>query len=124
MGAFDDVKVGDTVLIKTTFGAVGFNRGRDFYVTSTVSRVTPKRFVVSEQQCDKKDGRLVGGYGTVFKPGEKPDQQAEAAKYHRRINALYYAVDYICVKHSEIITDDEIDAIDAIIKAIRKRLGK
>lgn len=124
MAAFDDVKVGDTVLVKTTFGAFGFSRGRDFYVTDTVKRVTPKRFVVSGQQYDKKNGCIVGGYGTAFKPGEKPDQREEAAKYEKRAKTLYYAGDFINRSRSELITDDEIDAIDAIISAIRKRMDE
>lgn len=84
--SFEDVKVGDTVLIRVTYRR-GFSLGRSFYVRKPVERVTPKRFVVCGNQYTKADGLLFGGYGVAHKLGEVEDQTKEAQEYKLILSA-------------------------------------
>lgn len=129
MGKFDDVKVGDKLMVKVTLGFKGWNSiyfGEDFFVEVTVDRVIKTRFTAGGVDYKKVDGCKVGENYTqsVFKAGEKIScwldvdapsncQRKEMELYKKKLCNLEGAFD-INPKKLSCSIDDAIKVSDLI----------
>jgi hypothetical protein len=100
MMKFGDIKVGDSVLVKTNIVLGGWNRsGKAFYVRRKVIRVTPKQFEVEflRNKLRKEDGSPVGDGSHAYMLGEEiikwgnakevvKDETDDAVEYEKLVN--------------------------------------
>ena len=103
---FKDIKVGDTVYIKTLIVIGGWNRtGKAFFIPRKVTKVTPKQFEVEglRTKSRKEDGSPVGDGSWVYIEGDEFNQfyssepelvrdQSEEAKAYNDIVKKYNSV--------------------------------
>ncbi len=70
MSKFEDVKVGDTVLISTGVN-IGWGQLKNFWVKDTVSKVTKTQFTTAQGVRAKRDsGSVIGEHAHVAKEGD------------------------------------------------------
>ena len=69
---FEDIKVGDTVLLsKTVRESLFHHSGKSYFVRHTVDKVTPKQFQIGGKKFKKSDGRVISSteFGSAYKEG-------------------------------------------------------
>lgn len=88
---FDDIKVGDLVLIRVAARPdSAFGSGNVFTVGKKVERVTPKRFQVGSAIYSKETGRQIGaGYGWAAAYNAENDQSEDLDAENQRVNLTY-----------------------------------
>ena len=81
MEKFDDLKVGNTVMIEELV-SYGWNTSESFFIPKKVTRVTNTQFVINGDRRFKKDGREIGynKYSNAYFLGDKYGWRTELVK--------------------------------------------
>ena len=87
---FEDIKVGDKILLSKDAESFPFNTGKRFAVGVAVEKVTPKRFVADGSAFDKKTGRCHGGYGKAEAYCQEKDQVKEFEEENQRVKLAIF----------------------------------
>lgn len=139
MSNFDDVKVGDKVLVQE-YVPCGF-QGRCFYVPKIVTRVTSSQFLCDDIRIRKSDGKVLQGYEgsgyagkenqmdifgniKVIDQTEKMKEFKEKVLLSRKIRLYKPNFSVISIYHIDVETLKKliglIDEIDEIVSAFKE----
>lgn len=95
MGKFDNIKVGDSVLVEKTIN-YGWHE-KTFLCFEKVTKTTPAQFLIGERRYRKSDGYLIGGgyFNAAYLEGEPrhlgrvaQDQTKEYLEFVAKVNAI------------------------------------
>ena len=118
---FEDVKVGDKVLVPIEEqGLSVFSPRKIFYITKAVTRVTPKQFLIDKDRFQKSDGSNIGGVYRFCRAwfvgeGDKVDQTKELLEYRKRKQLVYAADEALRNLNTQELSNDKLKALLELI---------
>ena len=116
---FEQIQVGDIVLASRSLKYPSW-RIADFYIQTPVERTTRKQFIVGGERFSKKDGRKIGGYGSVY-PVTIERDQTNLYKFEVKKLDLYYKLDKLLDSFKKVkYADCEIGDLERLVKLLEE----